>query len=145
MIVKFNYVDDIITDYFQKYKDVYRRTSSGKQYKETDLVQRSNNYGAIRNVLSNIQNHLGKTFIKNGRNYIEIPNIATVEYEIENNRNEMSVINIYFLNKQTNVNNVQQNNQKKQIQYQPVSQECFGMTMVKSNNGLFNFINRNKQ
>ena len=73
-----------------------------------------------------------------------VKNNAVFVYDAENYRNMSN--NAHPFQNQNNANNTQQNNQQKQIQYQPVSnKECFGMTMVKSNNGLFNFINKNKQ
>jgi len=49
------------------------------------------------------------------------------------------------MNDKAHVPQFSNNNNQQQTQYTAVSGECFGMTMVKSNNGLFNFVNQNNQ
>ena len=86
------------------YFDLSAEESIGKYYENynytkyggTDLSKRANNYRTIVNTLSNIEHYLDQTFINNGRNHIKINNIATVEYEITNDKSLIVVKNIYF-------------------------------------------------
>jgi len=68
----------------------------------------------------------------------KIQNNVVYVYDAENYRN---------MSDNANINQTQQaNQQQKQIQYQPVSNQYFyGLMMVKSSNGLFNFVNKNNQ
>ena len=70
-------------------------------YKKTDLRQRADNYSKISQTLYHIEHYLDQTYIDNGRNYISINNIANVEY-IENRKNDILVMNIYFHDKKFN-------------------------------------------
>jgi dynactin complex subunit len=79
---------EAIEQYYEDYR--YLRTGG------TDLEQRTNYYRKIINTLRNVDMYLHKTRTSNGANYIEIDDIATVEYEIKDNVWEIVVRNIYF-------------------------------------------------
>jgi hypothetical protein len=114
-----------------KYYEAYKYLPTGG----TDMRQRANNYGEIIRIMSNLGNYIGQTIRKNERNIIEI-NIATVEYEILPDKNLIVIQDIYFKNKQP----------QQRLTYQPVSGNYyFGFMMVKSNKGLFNYIDSNKR
>jgi len=66
-------------------------------YQQTDLEQRVNKYRQIKQVMFNFEHYIDQTFVKNGKNFIEIPDIATVEY-IENDKGWIIIKNIYFNN-----------------------------------------------
>jgi|GEM_PF-1212073 len=88
MIVYFDYpAKESLGQYYENYQN------EGYQ---NDLEQRSDNYRTIIRTLQGIENYLDQTFIKNNKNFIEIPNIAIVEYEMEENGTEIVVRNIYF-------------------------------------------------
>ena len=144
MIVKYNNIDGLITDYFQNHKHHYRYG-----YRVTDVPQRALNLRTkIHSVLSNINQYLGKTYTNNGRKFIDIDDIATVEYKIIQAKGVLIVKNIYFKNNQTQSTNSNQHNKQQpqqKLQYNPVSQESCGFTKVKSNKGLFNFLNKDKK
>jgi len=102
--------------------------------------------------LSKIEYYLDQTFSKNNSNFIEIEDIATVEYKIENNQNEIIVKNIYFNESSNNTNNQNQrpnsnNRNRKQLvnaNWDIISKDEFGFTLVKSNNGeYYNYLDKN--
>jgi len=141
-----------ILNYYGDCQPVY-----GFDNQQTDLKnKRTLNFRKISNTLRYIDDYLNQTYIRNGRNYIEIENIATVEF-IENREGEIIVISIYFKDEQIQSSNTTHQSNKinqlnwynqpqKQVQYQDVSQNfCFGLKMVKSNNGLFNYVDETGQ
>ena len=149
----------MIVHYSEKAKNdvwsYYESPPNGVQHNY--LRRRGDNFSRISQTLRQLDRCLDQTYKKNGGNFIRIDNVATVEYAIENNGNEVVVRNIYFSNNQPQSQNTnqqlnttnqqqntqQQNNQQQQIQYKRVSKESFGLTRVQSNNKLFNFVDKN--
>ncbi|MCL2651882.1 MAG: hypothetical protein FWD60_12790 [Candidatus Azobacteroides sp.] len=64
---------------------------------QTDLEQRVNIYRKIKQVMFNLEHFIDQTFVKNSKNFIEIPDIAIIEY-IENDKGWIIIKNIYFNN-----------------------------------------------
>lgn len=65
----------------------------------SDMQQRAFNISRIRKCLTFIEDFLDNTYVKNGRNFISIENIAEVEY-IESNTSIL-VKDIYFKNEKS--------------------------------------------
>ena len=130
-----------ILKYFENYQTDY---SSG--YQQNDLSQRSNIYNRIAQIL---QQDLDQTYVDNNRNFIDIKNIGTIEYQIENNQNEIIVMNIQFSNQNVQSGNSQykqpnQNiNKWKNAKYDPIGTDQMGYTKVKWKNGnYYNYLDR---
>jgi len=82
--------EELISQYYEEYE--YLPTGG------TDLRQRADNYSKIVQVLSKIKLYLDQTYVKDNRNFIDVGNIATIEYEIANDESLIVVKNIYFNN-----------------------------------------------
>ena len=80
---------ETIWRYYEKYKTTYK---SG--YPQNDMEQRANVYRQIANTLYYLNHYLDQTYVAKGKNFIDIGNVASVEFEIENNRVEIIVKNI---------------------------------------------------
>ena len=80
-----------IEQYYENYEDNYQYG-----YGQTDLRQRADSYRKIADTLLHIEHYLDQTYVKDNQNFIDVYDIATIEYEIENNRKEIIVKNIYF-------------------------------------------------
>ena len=62
----------------------------------SDLQKRAFNYSLMRITLSNIDALFDTIYIKNGKKYIDIEDICTVEFLTRKNQTEVFVENIYF-------------------------------------------------
>ena len=82
--------EEAIGQYYEDYQ-----YSNRNCFQQTDLEQRVNNYRQVKQVMFNLEHYLNQTFIKNGKNFIEILDIATIEY-VENDEGWIIVKNIYF-------------------------------------------------
>ncbi|MDR0874544.1 MAG: hypothetical protein LBN27_13950 [Prevotellaceae bacterium] len=80
---------DDIGKYFENYR-VY-------QYR-TDMPERASHYSFLRNCLLHIDVFFDNIYTENGKKYIDIQDICTVEFSMENNEEEILVKNIYFKN-----------------------------------------------
>jgi len=90
--------------------DIPAKESLGQYYENynylptggTDLRQRADNYRKIVRTLSNIEHYLDRTYVDDGRKFIIIENVATIEYKVTKKR-EILVKNINFDDCQNNL------------------------------------------
>ena len=88
MNVKFDIpAKESLEQYYENYK--YLPTGG------TDLRQRADNYRKIVRTLSNIEHYLDHTYVEDGRKFIIIEDIGTIEYKITKKK-EILVKNINF-------------------------------------------------
>jgi len=79
--------DDAISRYFEEYH-TFRYGS--------DLQIRAFNYSRMRNILVNIDAYLNDIYIIDGKKYINLEGIGTVEFSMEDNHSEILIKNIFF-------------------------------------------------
>ena len=92
--------------------DIAAEESLGKYYENykylptggTDMLSRSNKYREIVRVLGSIEQCINQTFKRNGKNYIEINGVGTVEYQILEDRSSIMIKNIYFSDNHSSMN-----------------------------------------
>ena len=80
---------DTIGRYFEDYRDC--------QY-GNDLQIRAFNYSLMRSALAHIDAFFDDVYTENGKKYIDIEKVATIEFTMEDNQTEVLVKNIYFKN-----------------------------------------------
>jgi len=73
--------------------DNYFENYVGSQNRN-DMNQRAYNYSRILKCLSQI--NIMKTYVVDGRNFVDIEDICKVEYKIESNNTEIVIKNMYF-------------------------------------------------
>jgi len=81
--------EEAIGMYFEEYR-TYRYGS--------DLQKRAFNYSQMRSTLTHIDAFFDDIYFKNGKKYIDIEGICTVEFLTRNNQTEVFVENVYFKN-----------------------------------------------
>jgi len=75
--------------YFEKYR--IERYGS-------DLQKRAFNYSQMRSTLIHIDAFFDDIYIINGKKYIDIEGVCTIEFLTKNNQTEVFVENVYFKN-----------------------------------------------
>ena len=85
------YYSRAVKEEIGKYYEEYLYFSSSNS---NDMLQRAFNISRIRSCLTFIDAYLDDTYVKNGRNFISIEDIAEVEY-VES-KTSILVKNIYF-------------------------------------------------
>ena len=93
MVSKKVIISEIAEDAIGRYFEEYRTYRYG-----SDLQKRAFNYSQMRNILTHIDAFFDDIYIKNGKKYIDIVGVCTVEFLIKNNQTEVFVENIYFKN-----------------------------------------------
>ncbi|MDR0872906.1 MAG: hypothetical protein LBN27_05480 [Prevotellaceae bacterium] len=78
----------ILDNYFESYQG---------SYYNNDMQKRAFNYSRVISYLAHIDVFFDDIYIDNGKKYINIQDICTVEFSIENNE-EVLIKNIYFKN-----------------------------------------------
>ena len=84
-------VSKIAENAIGKYFEDYRIYQYGN-----DLQTRAFNYSKMRSALSHIDAFFDDVYTQNGKKYIDIENICTVEFLTKNNQSEILIKNIYF-------------------------------------------------
>jgi len=143
--------EEEIGQYYERYNDIW----TGK-YWRTDLQERAANYRLIKYIFINFSRYISDNRISKrntNRNYIHIKELAVVEYEIDRNLNEVAVVRIYFNDKRYYKNNTQQHSDQsltkaqQRITYKYAEKHTWknGFRLVKSNNGLYNYVDSEKK
>ena len=86
-------ISDIAEETIGRYFEEYRTYRYG-----SDLQKRAFNYSQMRSTLTHIDAFFEDIYFKNGRKYIDIEGICTVEFSMEDNHAEILIKNIYFKN-----------------------------------------------
>jgi len=81
--------EEEIGRYFEKYLFYGYRT---------DMPVRAFNYSRMRSILTNIEACFDDIYIINGKKYIDLEGIGTVEFSMEDNQSEILIKNVYFKN-----------------------------------------------
>ena len=84
---------EIANETIGKYFENYRSYQYGN-----DLQIRALNYSRTRSALMHIDAFFDDIYSQNGKNYIDIEGICTVEFWAEGNQTEIFIENIYFKN-----------------------------------------------
>ena len=63
----------------------------------TDMNERALHYSLIRRVLSHIDIFFDSVYIVDEKKYIDIEDVCTVEFSMEDNETEILIKNIYFI------------------------------------------------
>jgi len=77
--------------------DYYFESYQGSFY-NNDMQKRAFNYSKVIKWLVYIDLFFDDIYTKNGKNYIDIEDICTVEFWAEENQSEILIENIYFKN-----------------------------------------------
>ena len=77
--------------------DYYFENYQGSYY-DNDMQKRAFNYSRVIKCLAYIDLFLDDIYTKNDKKYIDIENICTVEFSLENNQSEILIKNIFFKN-----------------------------------------------
>jgi len=77
--------------------DYYFESYQGSFY-NNDMQKRAFNYSKVIKWLVYIDLFFDDIYTKNGKNYIDIEDICTVEFWAEENQSEILIKNIYFKN-----------------------------------------------
>ena len=86
-------ISEIAEETIGRYFENYRIYQYGN-----DLQTRAFNYSRMRSALTHIDVFFDDIYIKNGKKYIDIGDICTVEFFTKNNQSEILVENIFFKN-----------------------------------------------
>jgi len=86
-------ISEIAAESIGRYFEEYRTYRYG-----SDLQIRAFNYSRMRSALTHIDAFFDDIYIKNGKKYIDIEGVCTVEFLTKNNQTEIFVENIYFKN-----------------------------------------------
>jgi hypothetical protein len=93
MVSKKVIISNIAEEAIGRYFEEYRTCVYG-----SDLQKRAFNYSQMRSTLTHIDAFFDDIFIKNGKKYIDIEGVCTVEFLTKNNQTEVFVENVYFKN-----------------------------------------------
>jgi len=86
--VRYSYeAEEAIGQYFENYQSFGYRT---------DMPQRAFHVSRVIACLTHIDAYWEETFVVDGKNYIRIENICTIEFEITNDFTAIVIMNIYF-------------------------------------------------
>ena len=86
-------ISEVAEESIGKYFEEYRTYCYG-----SDLQLRALNYSKMRSTLTHIAAFFDDIYIKNGKKYIDIEGVCSVEFLTKNNQTEVFVENIYFKN-----------------------------------------------
>ena len=77
--------------------DYYFENYQGSFY-DNDMQKRAFNYSKVIKCLAYIDLFFNDIYTQNGKTHIDIENICTVEFSMEENQSEILIKNIYFKN-----------------------------------------------
>ena len=89
--------DVVLSEAARQVMDYYFESYQGSFY-NNDMQKRALNYSKVIKHLAYIDLFFDDIYIKNGKKYIDIEDVCTVEFLTKNNQTEVLVENIYFKN-----------------------------------------------
>jgi len=90
--------DVVLSEAARQVMDYYFESYQGSFY-NNDMQKRALNYSKVIKHLAYIDLFFDDIYIKNGKKYIDIEDVCTVEFLTKNNQTEVLVENIYFTSK----------------------------------------------